>query len=519
MIVFFSLLWQTAFAEGENADITILQPNFGYYGFVGLPYMPKSEYGYYRFGIHSAYVRDPLVYFKNNIDQGAVIGRRFINTIGGEFDFSDRFGAHLSIPIALQWNSEVPSLSRNGLGAGDMQAGIYGRLFERNGIQVGGRGSVYLPTSSNDAWLGETSPRLNLLANAMYEVDDFNLFAQTGMHVRPAINTNMDFVLGNEWLLDVGLSWNLWPEHTSLITSYHARHGTNNLFRGGAENSSEIVSAIQQVDGNEVWQFGISKGISDGYGASEFQAFVQYTIHHRPPPPTPEEIYVPPTIIEEPPMIEEIIEEESWEPEELAKVEDDQILIRDDIQFEVGTDIIVEASKPTVKAIADLINSDVRIGHVVIEGHASEEGSHEYNYDLSNLRARAIFKALVAQGVHPDRLSHRGYGEALPKTLGGTEEELAKNRRVEFHIVRQDSGDTVLSLRNLRSAPWAEIILEFIIPEPIKEELKSQYDDVEEDVFEQSDNPANSKSDPSKSPDNTQNDTANDNPANEGEAQ
>ena len=86
----------------------------------------------------------------------------------------------------------------------------------------------------------------------------------------------------------------------------------------------------------------------------------------------------------------------------------------------------------------------MQIGHVVIEGHASEEGSHQYNYDLSNLRARAIFKALAEAGVHPDRMSHRGYGEALPKNLGEDEAALAENRRVEFHIIRQDAPDTVL---------------------------------------------------------------------------
>jgi protein TonB len=38
---------------------------------------------------------------------------------------------------------------------------------------------------------------------------------------------------------------------------------------------------------------------------------------------------------------------------------------------------------------------------VVIEGHASQEGSFEYNYTLSAERARAIYEALVLRGVHP----------------------------------------------------------------------------------------------------------------------
>jgi hypothetical protein len=136
--------------------------------------------------------------------------------------------------------------------------------------------------------------------------------------------------------------------------------------------------------------------------------------------------------------------------------------------------------------VASLINADVQIGHIVIEGHASAEGSHDYNYDLSNLRARAIFKALVKAGVHPDRLSHRGYGESLPQNTGDSEEALAKNRRVEFHIIRQDAPDTVLNLRELQSAPWAEILLELITPMPQKPKTESSTEEeYEGELFEE----------------------------------
>ena len=123
---------------------------------------------------------------------------------------------------------------------------------------------------------------------------------------------------------------------------------------------------------------GLAKGINDGYGASEFQAFLGYTVHRLPVEPVEE--VIPQPIVEEPVIIEEpIIEEEDWEPEELAKVEADQIIIRDDIQFVLGTDQIIESSLPTLEFVAKLINDDVQIGHVVIEGHASEEGTHQYN--------------------------------------------------------------------------------------------------------------------------------------------
>ena len=489
----------TALADGQNADISIIQPSFSTQGIPGISTAVQNDFGYFRYGLQSFWVRDPLIYLENNIDQGAVVSRRLLNQVGMEYDFSNRFGIHASIPVALQWASEVPSLSRNGLGVGDLQAGAYGSVYTYNKIKFGIKGNLFIPTSTNDAWLGEKSPRLGLLANATTRWQDIDIAVQAGPHFRSAINTDLDFVLGNELVLDAGVKWNIWPNKVALTSSYHARHGLNNIFRGGAENSKEITSAIQWAENDHVWQLGLAKGINDGYGASEFQAFVGYTIHQKPTVPVEEVIPQPPVI--EPVVIEEpIIEEEEWEPEELAKVEADQIIIREDIQFVVGTDEIIEASLPTLQFIAKLINDDVQIGHLVIEGHASEEGTHQYNYDLSNLRARAIFKALAEAGVHPDRMSHRGYGEALPKNLGSDEQALAENRRVEFHIVRQDSPDTTLELRTLQSAPWADKLIEFLIPKAVITVQKSDSEVYEGEVFSTEDTPVN---DPATSPSQT----------------
>lgn len=493
-----------ALADGQNADISLIQPTFSTQGIPGISTPVNNDFGYLRYGIQSYWVRDPLIYLENNIDQGAVVARRLLNQVGMEYDFSNRIGVHAALPVALQWSSEVPSLSRNGLGVGDLQSGVYGLIYQNDTVRVGAKGNLYIPISTNDAWLGETGPRLSALANLSSTWQGIDLAVQMGPHFRSPINTDLDFVLGNEWIIDAGAKWNIWPNRVAITTSYHARHGLNNLFRGGAENSQEITSGLQWRDGNSVWQLGLAKGINDGYGASEFQAFLGYTIHRLPEEPI-EEVIPQPTV-EEPVVIEEpVIEEEEWEPEELAKVEADQIIIRDDIQFVIGTDQIIESSLPTLEFVAKLINEDVQIGHVVIEGHASEEGTHQYNYDLSNLRARAIFKALAEVGVHPDRMSHRGYGEALPKNLGADEAALAENRRVEFHIIRQDPPETKLELRTLQSAPWAEKIIQFIIPEPV--EPKSESEIYEEEVFTEPDNETSEANSPVDSTDDKDTDT------------
>jgi OOP family OmpA-OmpF porin len=57
---------------------------------------------------------------------------------------------------------------------------------------------------------------------------------------------------------------------------------------------------------------------------------------------------------------------------------------------------------------------------------------------LSDKRAKAVMKYLVDKGIAKDRLSATGYGETKPIASNDTEEGKAKNRRVEFHITKQD---------------------------------------------------------------------------------
>ncbi len=72
---------------------------------------------------------------------------------------------------------------------------------------------------------------------------------------------------------------------------------------------------------------------------------------------------------------------------------------------------------------------------VVVEGHADERGSDEYNRALSERRALAVVDYLVSLGVLRQRLDTLAYGEERPAVADArTEEEHARNRRAEFII-------------------------------------------------------------------------------------
>jgi peptidoglycan-associated lipoprotein len=74
---------------------------------------------------------------------------------------------------------------------------------------------------------------------------------------------------------------------------------------------------------------------------------------------------------------------------------------------------------------------------VLIEGHADDRGTNEYNMALGDRRAKATLNYLVAQGVHERRLTTITSGEERPACIKKTEDCWARNRRAHF-LVKSD---------------------------------------------------------------------------------
>ncbi|KZD00738.1 MULTISPECIES: peptidoglycan-associated lipoprotein Pal [unclassified Thalassospira] len=66
---------------------------------------------------------------------------------------------------------------------------------------------------------------------------------------------------------------------------------------------------------------------------------------------------------------------------------------------------------------------------VVVEGHADERGTREYNLALGERRANSVKDYLIALGIDPSRIETISYGKERPVSLGHDEESWGKNRR------------------------------------------------------------------------------------------
>ncbi|OCG34476.1 peptidoglycan-associated lipoprotein [Gilliamella sp. Fer2-1] len=66
---------------------------------------------------------------------------------------------------------------------------------------------------------------------------------------------------------------------------------------------------------------------------------------------------------------------------------------------------------------------------VIIEGHADERGTPEYNIALGERRAAAVKSYLQGNGASGSQMEIVSYGKEKPAVLGHDEEAYAKNRR------------------------------------------------------------------------------------------
>ena len=94
-----------------------------------------------------------------------------------------------------------------------------------------------------------------------------------------------------------------------------------------------------------------------------------------------------------------------------------------------SSDLKPEAMRALDVHARDLQGNGAR---VVLEGHADERGTREYNMALGERRAKAVQRYLVLQGVSPAQLEPVSYGEERPNVIGHDESSWAQNRRVEL---------------------------------------------------------------------------------------
>ena len=102
--------------------------------------------------------------------------------------------------------------------------------------------------------------------------------------------------------------------------------------------------------------------------------------------------------------------------------------VPDRVFFATNESILTTRSRETLRKQATWLRENSGIS-VVLEGHADERGTREYNLALGERRANAAKDYLMTYGVSASRISVISYGKERPVDSGSNPLSWSKNRR------------------------------------------------------------------------------------------
>ena len=102
--------------------------------------------------------------------------------------------------------------------------------------------------------------------------------------------------------------------------------------------------------------------------------------------------------------------------------------VPDRVFFATNESVLTTASRETLRKQAAWLRKNSKI-NIVLEGHADERGTREYNLALGERRANAAKDYLMTYGVSSDRISVLSYGKERPVDSGSNPLAWSKNRR------------------------------------------------------------------------------------------
>lgn len=122
----------------------------------------------------------------------------------------------------------------------------------------------------------------------------------------------------------------------------------------------------------------------------------------------------------------------------LFPLEVDQVVRLDNIYYDLAKWNIRPDAAVELDKLVQTLNDNPSVT-IELSSHTDCRGKDSYNLSLSEKRAKSAVDYLIKQGIAPERLSHKGYGETMPveacECTKCTEAEHQANRRTEFKVL------------------------------------------------------------------------------------
>jgi outer membrane protein OmpA-like peptidoglycan-associated protein len=334
-----------------------------------------------------------------------------------------------------------------GRGLGDLYVGARGVLYgtRQDVFQIAVQATLTTNTASaawsEQTYLGEPSRSPNI--GGWFEaLATFN----AGGYVRIPLNVGYktsfrqdvpSLGLGNQLTFGAGVQALLGDDRFMITMEAFGRTAAQPgaSFGGRQETPVELLGGFKYLHekGLAIGTAGTG-GVTSGYGNPDWRliGMLAYTMPGKDR-----------AVVSEPPPAEEPAPEPPVVEAPTVVVEESELEIVDRIYFEFDSAKLQLRSYPVLDGVAETLNAHLEIPLIRIEGHTDWRGPAEYNLRLSQRRAESVVRYLTLEGgVSAERLVAKGFGETRPLVPNAkTEEDLARNRRVEFHIDAEEGEE------------------------------------------------------------------------------
>jgi outer membrane protein OmpA-like peptidoglycan-associated protein/tetratricopeptide (TPR) repeat protein len=118
----------------------------------------------------------------------------------------------------------------------------------------------------------------------------------------------------------------------------------------------------------------------------------------------------------------------------LKKIEVGSTIVLKNIFYDFDKATLRPESTNELERLLRLLNEMPNL-KIEIASHTDSKGANDYNFKLSNNRAKSVVDYLISKGISSERLVYKGYGEEKPISTNDTDEGRQLNRRTEFKIL------------------------------------------------------------------------------------
>jgi OmpA-OmpF porin, OOP family len=287
--------------------------------------------------------------------------------------------------------------------------------FSSQGHPGYGDQDIFVSRRLDDTWLNWSEPQnLGPEINSKDGESSFTLSAQGDYAYM--VSSNPEISLGGGDIFRIKLSKSASIDPVVLVSGYVYNRKTNEII--DAQISYEDLKTGKEVGRafstkQDGFKIALPRGSVYGYRA-EAQGFVSLSENL------------------------DLSSLESYKEKKmnlyLVPIEKGEIVRLNNIFFDYNKSELKPESFPELNRLISFMkqNPDLRIE---IAGHTDNSGSSEYNMGLSGDRASSVKRFLVSQGIDPQRVSSKSYGETKPLSSNETDEGRQLNRRVEFKIL------------------------------------------------------------------------------------